>query len=600
MRGAATARGPWVRRVSILAALALGTAVEWHAAVVGAPVVTFILPDAIGGLMFIGTGAVAWRRRPENFTGPVLVASGAMWFVGSSEGSPIGAVASLSYSFGGYYDPALAFLALAFPFGRLQRTAERVVVGGMLGVMGIRSLARLLLNEPSVYFDCPCPPNPFRLALNEPLYLGVERFGTAAIAALAMAALVLLVGRLFSGTRAARRVSTPVVLAGAAAMLIAMYHHAGRASLFAFGNDLLPQSEALHDLVIWTLFFGRALVPLGFLLGVLQLRTARRVVADLVLDLSDPAPHERLRSALIHALGDPSLEVVYWSPELGTYADQAGGPAALPAEDDPKRAVTVIERRGDPLAALIHDPALLEEQGLLESVGAAFRLAVENDRLRARVEEQLKEVRASRARIVAAGDEERRRVERNLHDGAQQRLLTLSLALRMARAQAASSSDQALGQTLAEADEELKRALAEIRELARGIHPVVLSRAGLSAALRSLAERSSVPVEILEAPSERFAPTVEAGVYFVVSESLANVTKHADATRATVSVMRSNDTIRVEIADDGVGGADLSAGSGLLSLRDRVAALGGSFRVKSPTGSGTTVVAEIPLQDEAP
>ncbi|HZA27980.1 MAG TPA: hypothetical protein VE915_10150, partial [Actinomycetota bacterium] len=188
-------RAPWLRWTAVGVALALLVLVEAHALAVGAPLFRFVVPDAVGGLMFIGAGAVAWTRRPANFTGPMLVASGALWFVGSSEGSPVGVLASLSYSFGGYYDPVLAFLALAFPMGRLRGAAERVVVFGMFGVMGVRTLARLLLNEPAIYYDCPCPPNPFRVALNQTLFEGVNSVTTAALALLAAAAAVLLIRR---------------------------------------------------------------------------------------------------------------------------------------------------------------------------------------------------------------------------------------------------------------------------------------------------------------------------------------------------------------------------------------------------------------------
>jgi signal transduction histidine kinase len=584
----------WFRWAAVGVVVALLVATELHALSVGAPFLGFVLPDTVGALMFIASGAVAWKRRPENFTGPMLVAAGAMWFIGSNRASPNGAIASLSWSFGGYYDPALAFLALAFPFGRLHGRLERVVVSSMFGVMVLRTLSRLFLNEPAVYYDCPCPLNPFRLALNQPLYEGVDRATTAALAVLGLAAMVLVLRRLTSGTRTAREVSTPVVIAGAAAMAIGAYHNASEAALLTFGFDLLPRSDRLHQVVAWSLFAGRALVPLGFLIGVLRLRRRRSVVADLVLDLTEPVPREHLRASLVHALGDPTLEVAFWSSDRAAYADEAGRAVHVPV-DDPSRAVTVIQRGREPLVALIHDPALLEDPGLVKSVGAALRMAVENERLRARLEEQLQEVRASRARIVAASDAERRRVERDLHDGAQQRLVTLSLALRLARSQAAGARDPALEATLTSADQELKEALAEIRELARGIHPVVLSRAGLGAALRSLAERSPVPVLIDAAPVERFPAPLEAAVYFVVSESLANVAKHAQASRATVSVVTSDGWLHVEVSDDGIGGARTADGSGLLGLEDRVAALGGRLRLDSPANGGTTVVAELPL-----
>jgi signal transduction histidine kinase len=212
--------------------------------------------------------------------------------------------------------------------------------------------------------------------------------------------------------------------------------------------------------------------------------------------------------------------------------------------------------------------------------------------LQAEVRAQLEDVRASRARIVAAGDAERRRVERDLHDGAQQRLVTLALALQLARAQA-SGSDATLPDTLDRATTELELALAELRELARGLHPTILVEDGLAAAVESLADRSPVPVGV-RAPDSRFAPELEATAYFVVAEALTNVAKYAAATRASVSIDRHDDVLVVEISDDGLGGADPGRGSGLRGLDDRVAAAGGRLSVVSRPGEGTTIRADIP------
>jgi signal transduction histidine kinase len=255
----------------------------------------------------------------------------------------------------------------------------------------------------------------------------------------------------------------------------------------------------------------------------------------------------------------------------------------------------VIDDDDRPLAILIHDPALDEEEELLKAVGAVATLALENQRLHAEVKAQLDEVRASRARIVDAADEERRKVERNLHDGAQQRLVTLSLALRMAQERLGEDGDPAVGETLSDAAEELNVALIELRELARGIHPAILTEEGLGPALESLAERSPVPVTAAISLDRRLPPAVEATAYFTVSESLTNVAKYAEASSVRVTVMDDDDDrLIVEIADDGVGGADVSKGSGLSGLTDRLAALGGDLSVVSPSGEGTTIRATIP------
>ena len=239
---------------------------------------------------------------------------------------------------------------------------------------------------------------------------------------------------------------------------------------------------------------------------------------------------------------------------------------------------------------LVHDPSLLDDPELVAAVGAAATLALENARLQVELRAQLAEVRASRARILQAGDAERRRIERDLHDGAQQRLLGIRLALQLARGRV--GDDAAVDELLAEADTEVVGALDELRSLARGIHPALLTDEGLGPALAALARRTPVPVE-LNVARERLPQAVEATAYFVACEALANVVKHADARHATIEVTRTNGRVAIEVADDGAGGAD-SAGAGLSGLRDRVEALDGRLEVASPAGGGTRVTAAIP------
>jgi signal transduction histidine kinase len=257
--------------------------------------------------------------------------------------------------------------------------------------------------------------------------------------------------------------------------------------------------------------------------------------------------------------------------------------------------VTYLEHGGQPLAAILHDPALAEDPGLVTAVAAAVRLAVDNERLAAEVRSQLDEVRASRGRIVEASDTERRRVERNLHDGAQQRLVALSLALRRmkARLPADGMSETAAG--LDAASEQLASALAELRELARGIHPAILTEAGLAAALRSLARDSSVEVALDLDLSDDLSDAVSVAAYFVAAEALTNIAKYAAAGQIELTAETDAHQLRIEISDDGVGGADPAAGSGLRGLADRVAALGGQLDIRSPVGMGTRVVARLPL-----
>ncbi|MGZ4315951.1 MAG: sensor histidine kinase, partial [Gaiellaceae bacterium] len=332
------------------------------------------------------------------------------------------------------------------------------------------------------------------------------------------------------------------------------------------------------------------LMPLAFLAGLLRSRLARFGVAELVVELSSTPAPGALRETLARALGDPSLELAYWIPASGGYADLEGRPIELPA-DRSRRTVTYVERGGERIAALVHDPALDEDPELVAGVGAAAALALENERLQAELRAKVDELHASRARIVQAGDDERRRLERNLHDGAQQRLLSLSFSLGLAEEQIPDGLD-GVRATVAGAKDEVTAALNELRELAHGIHPQILSDRGLAAALETLAARSRLRVK-LTADDEPIPEPVAVAAYYVASEALANATKHAQATRAEITVRRNNDTLILEVRDDGVGGAR-AAGSGLRGLADRVEALDGCLDITSPAGAGTTIRAEIP------
>ena len=252
----------------------------------------------------------------------------------------------------------------------------------------------------------------------------------------------------------------------------------------------------------------------------------------------------------------------------------------------------MIDRNGEHVAALIHDPALSDEPELLEAVSAAAGIAIENGRLHVELRARLEELRGSRSRVIEAGQKERQRLERNLHDGAQQRLIALSLDLSLLEQEL--GTDDSTGKRLALARQEIATSLEELREVARGIHPAVVSGHGLAVALEQLTARTPVPVRLSVAVDERLPEPIEVAAYYLVSESLANVAKHAGASSVSVDVSRTDGQVVVEIVDDGVGGADSERGSGLRGLADRVEALGGRLRVWSPAGGGTRVKAEIP------
>jgi signal transduction histidine kinase len=352
-----------------------------------------------------------------------------------------------------------------------------------------------------------------------------------------------------------------------------------------------PIDSWTHPTWFWIVSVAMLAVPVALAVGLIWQGGGRGAVAGLVVEL-ERTPPGGVRDALARTLGDPTLELALWLPDRGEYVDATGRPVTLPGSDS-GRATTILGLRDSPVAALVHDPILLERQKLLASAGAAARLALENERLQAELRAQLAELQASRKRIVAAGDDERRRLERDLHDGAQQRLLSIGLALQLARARLGPDANGATD-LLAEADQELRATLDELRELARGIHPAVLTERGLAAALRSLADRATVPVTIAEMPDERLPAATEAAAYFLVSEALANVAKHARASHVRVRVAHTGGQLLVEVDDDGVGGADPSGGSGLRGLADRVHALDGRLSVESTPGRGTTLHAAIP------
>jgi signal transduction histidine kinase len=336
-----------------------------------------------------------------------------------------------------------------------------------------------------------------------------------------------------------------------------------------------------------------ATVPLAYLLGLFRARMARGGVSELVVELGRAPEQGKLRDALARALRDPTLELGYWIPESGEYVDVDG--RAVSADPPARRAVTILERRGEKVAALVHDAALRENPALLDAVSSAGGLALENERLLADLRSQLEQTRESRARIVGAGDAERRRLERNLHDGAQQRLVAVSL--QMGRAACKIEDDPEGAAALLETTRgELGLALEELRELARGLHPAVLTERGLLLALKSLAARAPIPVRVATDLSASLSAPLEAAVYYVVAEALTNTAKYANAKTVSVELTCENGRVNVRVRDDGVGGADPRAGSGLRGLKDRIEAFDGSLTVTSPRNGGTLIDVDLPLQ----
>jgi signal transduction histidine kinase len=303
------------------------------------------------------------------------------------------------------------------------------------------------------------------------------------------------------------------------------------------------------------------------------------------------APAGPVREMLAASLGDHSVNIAYWLPDRETFVDESGRRVEMP---DPSsgRAWTAVEQDGRRVAAIVHDVALDTSPELVHAAAAASSLAIDNERLKADLRARLEELRVSRLRIVEAADAARRRIERDLHDGAQQQLVSLSLQLRVLKARL--NGDPELTGLVDQLSGQLAQALEELRELARGIHPAVLTDHGLGPAIAALAERVPIEVDSQLATDERMPAPVEAAAYFVVAEALTNVVKYAEANRAVVDIRRRGPDLWVTVSDDGVGGASIGAGSGLRGLQDRVAAVGGTLTVASAPGRGTRLTARLP------
>jgi signal transduction histidine kinase len=345
--------------------------------------------------------------------------------------------------------------------------------------------------------------------------------------------------------------------------------------------------------VLWVLALAAAVVSVAVLdAAELPLRaTVTRLLASTV------ATTAAVREALAERIGDHSLAIAYWLPERSVFVDEHGLPVTLPGPAS-GRASTLVEHEGQRVAAIIHAAELEARPELVRAAAAGAVLALDNERLKAELRARIEELRASRARIVEATFEARRALERDLHDGAQQQLVALSLDLRMLRNRV--GDDDGASQLADMAIEKLATALTELRELARGLHPAVLTDRGLPAALEALAARAPLPVELDVTVHQRLNAAVEAAAYFVAAEALTNVAKYAAASHAKVSLHHVGDEIELEVMDDGIGGADPLEGTGLRGIGDRVAGVDGELEVRSAPGGGTSVIARLPAPGREP
>lgn len=572
----------WVR-VS-LAALAVAFAVAVTAAgsmnaVRPVGVVDLVFALAVGSA-FALSGLVAWQIRPDNRIGPAMIGTSYLWSISQLYHSQDPVLFTVGDLFEMTYLGAILYVLLSFPSGRLEGPLVRglglVVFVLTVPVEPLHELLRGTTSDSCVG----CPPLLVQLADAPALSEAVHGFHEVAGALTAVAATVVVARRWYQATPALRFAIAPLIWTGVGMCAVLAVWVADQ----SFGAPGSAAVEIAMDVML-------VAVAASFLVGVARTRLARSAVADLMIELSGTLGPGVLQGALSRALHDPSLSIAYWLPDEERFVDAAGASVELP-DDEAGRSVTMVERDGRRIAAFVHDPAVDDEQ-LMRSACSAAALALENERLQAELRAQLAEVRSSRARIVEATESERRRIERDLHDGTQQRLVAIAMTLGLAETKAA-ANDGAARELIAESRAAMTAALRELRELSQGIHPGILSDRGLAPALDDLVSRLRMPVDLEVALAERLPARVETTAYYVVSEGLTNIAKYAHAASAHVRVTRQNGAALVEISDDGEGGADLSKGTGLRGLRDRVEALGGRFAVTSPRGRGTTIHAELP------
>ena len=529
------------------AGLIVGLGAEWLARSgqsLGAAVA-----DLAVGWVLIGCGLVGWACRPQSRVGPLLALMGFAWFLGTLAEARIGFVAALGAALVFVHRGPLCHAIIGYPSGRPS---------GRLGVIVVVA----------AYVYAAAVP----LARSDVVTIVV-----------AFAVLAAAIGGYARAAGPDRRARATAV-AAAAALAVPL---AGGSVWRLLGAG----SGARHP-VLWGYEAALVLIAAGFLADLSRGRWAQAAVTKLVVDLGGDSEAGTLRARLAHALGDRSLVIAYWLPEAGGYVDERGNGVELP-EAGSGRAVTVVGQDGEQIAALVHDVAVLEDPALVDSVAGAARIALSNVRLRADVQRRVAELAASRRRILEAGDTQRRRLQQQLQASAGRHLTGAGEVLDLAVREARTSDDRGAAGRLAAVREELEEARAGLRELAAGIHPAVLTERGLSAALASLAGRSAVPVQV-DAPAGRLPAVIETAAYFVCSEGLANVAKYAQATRAEIRVRLDGDLVMVSIADDGSGGADPSAGSGLTGVAARDEALGGRLVVHSPPAGGTQLLVQIP------
>jgi len=531
------------------------------------------LAGLLAGWSLVGAGLAAWARRPTSRFGPLVVAAGLVWFLAGWNNPGIGVALAFTAGllFQGTCPALVGHAALVYPDGRLRSRVERVAVtiayGGAVLLLGILPA---LFFDPAVTGCGQCPANLLGAVDDAEAFYVLNRAGAWLGLAWTLLLVALAGWRLVRSTAARRRVTAPVLIPAVVYLMLVAWDF----------QHALERGFLSNDAVDRRLWLGQAAALVALAVGVawewVRGRRTRSALARLVVELAASPPPGGLGAILSDTLDDPSLQLLYPLAD-GGQIDARG----RPAQPRQEQAVTPLMRGGRTVALLAHQPGLLDDSGLVVEIAATARLALENERLQAQVRAQLEDLRASRTRIVEQGDAERRRLERNLHDGAQQRLVSLALSLRLARLGCETETDAA---ALEQAEAEVRQALGELRGLAHGLYPAALTEEGLGAALEALAEQASSPLALGPLPRERFDPKVEAAAYFVVAETL----KRSGPGRAAVDAARGDGRLVLEIVTDQQPPQELT------DLEDRVGALDGRLFVEHGLSGGTRIHLDLP------
>jgi signal transduction histidine kinase len=550
----------------------------------------------------IAVGLYAWRRRASARFGRNLTLVSFAWFVAYLSASDDSLVYSVGRVAGWIAEVGLVYVVLSFPSGWLRDRIDRILVAVSVAMVTVLWLPTALLTDgypiPAPFTSCTenCPANAFQVTASEPGF--VEAWERPLREVVTIVVFLMVAGRLALRIRRAspllRRTLAPVLVVAVARLLVFVVALAAR------------NGDAATDLMVAAMWMLGAAIPvmaLAFLVGLLRWRLFVGAALERLSarGTSHASPGE-LRRALADAFDDPELQILYWLPDgAGAWLD-ADGRTVAPPRPGAGRLLTEIREDDRRVAALVHDEALRDERAFIEA-GAGFALTtLENQRLAARTAALLREVDESRARIAASADEERRRIERDLHDGAQQRLVALRIRIGLAAELLAEDRPRG-AEMLAGLGPDVEAALDEVRALARGVYPAPLADRGLVEALRAAGTQCPLPVAVIAEHGRRYPPTIESASYFCCLEAMQNAAKHATgATRVTITVAEADGDLRLEVADDGPGFdvRSTNGGAGLLNMRDRARAVGGELTIDSQPGGGTRVVATIPLPAEQP